>query len=116
MEPRDRQQPFANGIECAVCGRIVPVDGIRVLAQRDDLTFVELACESCRSESLGIVVATDAPTGTGYGEFVAADHVRFREALPIDLDDLLQVRALLARGDLDALVGGRDQRRGGAAG
>jgi hypothetical protein len=116
MEQRDRQQPFANGVECAVCGRTVPADGIRVLAQRDDLVFVELACGSCRSESLGIIVATDAPAGTGYGEFLAADHDRFREALPIGADDVRLVRDLLARGDLDALVGGHDHRGGGTPG
>jgi hypothetical protein len=106
MEHRDSQQPFADGVDCAVCGRIVPAEGIRVLAQRDDLVFVELACESCRSESLGIIVEAGTGGTDRYGEFVAADHVRFREALPIDVDDILVVRALLAGGDLDRLVGG----------
>jgi hypothetical protein len=104
MDPRDRPNPFANGVDCAVCGRLVPLDRIRVLAQRDDLTFVEVACTECRSETLGIVVASDADGGGGYGEFLAADDARFREALPIDVDDILVVRDLLAKGDLDAFV------------
>ncbi len=112
MDSRDRLPPFVNGVECAVCGRTVPRDGIRVLASRDDLTFVELACESCRSASLGIVVATDrwvdeAPDGSprkSYGEFLAADDERFREALPIDAGDLARFRSVLGRDGLAALI------------
>lgn len=104
MDPRDRLPPFVNGVECAVCGRTVPRNGIRVLASRDDLTFVELACDACRSESLGIVVATDEPIGQAtagsrvppYGEFLPADDERFREALPIDGDDVARFRSALA--------------------
>jgi hypothetical protein len=108
MDPRDRTPPFANGVDCAVCGRNVPAERIRILASRDDLTFVELACEACRSESLGMIVGGEADSESGhyrYGEFLPADDARFREALPIDGDDLITVRRLLERGDLDALVG-----------
>ncbi len=112
MDSRDRLPPFVNGVECAVCGRTVPRDGIRVLASRDDLTFVELACDSCRSESLGIVVATDrwldeppaAFPRSSYGEFLAADDERFREALPIDAGDLALFRSVLGRHGLAAFT------------
>jgi len=116
MDPRDRLPPFANGVDCGACGRLVPIERIRVLASRDDLTFVELDCPGCRSESLGIVVRSgDGPDGPTYGEFLPADDARFREALPIGPDDVLTVRELLARGDLDAFVGpSRDGRGGGS--
>jgi hypothetical protein len=111
MDPRDRLPPFVNGVECAVCGRIVPRNGIRVLASRDDLTFVELSCADCRSDSLGIVVATDSwldgPDGepaSPYGEFQPADDERFREALPIDADDVARFRSVLARHGVSAFV------------
>ena len=108
MDPRDRTPLFANGVDCAVCGRNVPAERIRILASRDDLTFVELACAACRSESLGMIVGGEIDPETGrqpYGEFLPADDARFREALPIDGDDLANVRRLLELGDLDALVG-----------
>jgi hypothetical protein len=113
MDPRDRSSPFANGVDCAVCGRIVPADRIRILASRDDLTFVELACTGCRSESLGMIVGGEAENGVRYGEFLPADDARFRAALPIDVEDVLAVRRLLERGDLDALVGPRGDGSGG---
>jgi hypothetical protein len=121
MDPRDRQPPFANGVDCAVCGRAVPVDGIRILARREDLTFVELACLGCRSETLGIIVAgapekpSEAPSRHSYGEFLPTDDERFREALPIDADDVLAVRLLLAARGLDGLVGGPDGLAGGGS-
>lgn len=115
MDPRDRSTPFQNGVDCAVCGRIVPAERIRILASRDDLTFVELACAACQSESLGMIVGGEADGRSPYGEFLPADDARFREALPIGADDMLTVRRLLEDGDLDALVGpGRDA--GGGAG
>jgi hypothetical protein len=111
MDPRDRTPPFENGVDCAVCGRNVPAERIRILASRDDLTFVELTCEACRSESLGMILGGDADGasgGAGYGEFLPADDARFRQALPIGVDDVIAVRRLLEAGDLDALVGGDD--------
>ncbi|HET9457241.1 MAG TPA: hypothetical protein VFO78_07860 [Candidatus Limnocylindrales bacterium] len=123
MDPRDRQPPFASGVDCAVCGRSVPADGIRILARRDDLTFVELACLGCRSETLGIIVAGHAEasdgsiassSGPSYGEFVPADDARFHAARPIDADDVVTVRELLAKRGLEGLVG-PDERTDGSA-
>jgi hypothetical protein len=111
MDPRDRLEPFANGVDCAVCGGLVPMNRIRILARRDDLAFLELTCAACKSESLGIVVAGRSD-GQGlrpvYGEFEAADDIRFRDAPPIGRDDLLVARELLRWGGIDALVGRAD--------
>jgi hypothetical protein len=108
MDPRDRLQPFANGVDCAVCGGLVPMDRIRVLARRDDLAFVELTCDACKSESLGIVVTGEAGSPDSrptYGEFEAADDARFRDAPAIGADDVLLAHELLRQGGIDALVG-----------
>jgi hypothetical protein len=120
MDPRDRLQPFANGVACAACGGLVPMDRIRVLARRDDLAFLELACATCRSESLGIIVAgrsdaADSPDSRPtYGEFEPADAARFRDAPAIEPTDVLTAHELLQEGGLEALVGrpGRDPGRG----
>ena len=117
MDPRDRLPPFANGVDCGVCGQLVPFERIRVLASRDDLMFVELDCAGCRSESLGIIVQSGGDSGSDarYGEFLPTDDARFREALPIGVDDIRTVRELLERGNLAAFVGpSRDARGGGS--
>jgi hypothetical protein len=120
MDPRDDLDSLGAGVECAACGGPVPSDRIRVLARRDDIAFVEIHCPVCRSESLGIVVATDddaavdpadddgVAVGPGrlYGEFGPDDLDRFREAAPIGRADVDLVRDLLARGGLSALVDG----------
>jgi hypothetical protein len=104
MDPRDDQDSLAVGVDCAACGSFVPTDRIRVLARRDDISFVEIDCPACRSESLGIVIAGD-DAASPYGEFGPPDKERFREALPIGIDDIHLVQDLLARGGLAALVG-----------
>ena len=114
MDPRDDLDSLADGVDCAACGRFVPTDRIRVLARRDDIAFVEIHCPACRSESLGIVIASDdepdeavaVGPGLAYGEFGPGDEERFREAHPIGSADLDLVHDLLARGGLAALVGG----------
>ncbi len=83
MDPRDDLESLAGGVGCAACGELVPTDRIRILARRDDLVFVEIACPGCRSDSLGIVVAVDEAAflgdtageavATSYGEFGPAD-------------------------------------------
>ena len=115
MDPRDRTPPFEDGVDCAVCGRTVPAERIRILASRDDLTFVELTCAACQSESLGMIVGGESDGSWRYGEFLPSDDARFREALPIGFDDVLTVRRLLQRGDLDSLVGPGDTPGGPSA-
>ena len=128
MDPRDDLDSLAGGVGCAACGEIVPSDRIRILARRDDLVFVEVACPGCRSESLGIVVTegvdesdeADGPDPTGLfeiasGEFGGDDVDRFRDAAPIGVADVDTVRRLLARGGLSALVGGEPPPSSGSA-
>ena len=114
MDPRDDLDSLADGVDCAACGQFVPTDRIRVLARRDDIAFVEIHCPACRSESLGILIASadddSEPTAVGpgrvYGEFGPGDEERFREALPIGSADIDAVHELLSRGGIAALVGG----------
>ena len=135
MDPRDDLDSLADGVDCAACGQFVPTDGIRVLARRDDIAFVEIHCPGCRSESLGIVIASeneaDVETfdveddvdgasarlavgpGLVYGEFGPRDQERFHEALPIGPADVHLVNELLTRGGLAALVGPSEPPAGG---
>ncbi len=116
MDPRDDLDSLADGVDCAACGQFVPSERVRVLARRDDIAFVEIHCPSCRSESLGIVIASDEDSGDALevesgavrGEFGPLDEERFREALPIGPADVALVHDLLTRGGLAALVGGAD--------
>jgi hypothetical protein len=114
MDPRDDLDSLAGGVDCAACGSFVPADRVRVLARRDDISFVEIDCPACRSESLGIVIGEDrGALGATYGEFGPSDAERFREAQPIGPDDVHHVHDLLAHGGLAALVGRSDPPAGG---
>jgi hypothetical protein len=109
MDHPDGDEALIDGVDCGVCGGRVPAGRIQVLARREDLAFLELACPSCKSQTLGILVGTRIDHASDrYGEFVPADHVRFRDASPIDVDDILAVHAALEQGGLGALVDGGD--------
>jgi hypothetical protein len=106
MDPRDGPD-VVDGAECAACGRPVPANATRVLAQREDLAFVELGCSACGSVSLAIRLgplgAWGMPGGDGTGD----------PGPSIEADDVLDMHLFLAgyRGDLRGLVG-RPAERG----
>jgi hypothetical protein len=104
MDPRDRPD-VADGAECAACGRPVPADATRVLAQREDLAFIELGCSACGSVSLSIRLGPISGGVTG----AAGD----ADSGPsIGADDVLDMHQFLAgyRGDLRGLVGRAGER------
>ena len=96
---------------CAACGLAFAADGIRGLAERDGLFFVNLACDMCGSQATALVtVAADDERG------VRADDPELEPAAgsaetpsgtrPVDADDLLDVHQLLAgyHGDMVGLL------------
>src|SRR4051812_49752970 len=56
MDAHDRLRDALGGVGCTACGAAVDADRILVLAERDDLVFIEVRCGSCGSETLGLVV------------------------------------------------------------
>jgi hypothetical protein len=115
MDPRDRLRDSLAGVGCTACGAAVPADRIDVLAEREDLAFVQFRCASCGSSSLGLVVHEDGaaseqaprPDTARYGEFGAADEARLTGPA-IDADDVRRMHAFLDRyrGDLRTLIDG----------
>ena len=107
MDPRDQLRPLLDGVGCAVCGSLVPAERIRILAYRDDLAFVELACPGCGSTTLGMLQGSDdggvvldvAP----FGELTPADEARRAGSGPLTAEDVRAARAFLAGWDGDLL-------------
>jgi hypothetical protein len=111
MDPRDGHRPTLEDVACTACGAGVPADRLRILARRDDLTFVESRCDACGSATVAILIAATEPGGRPFLD-VATD----RPALPggsapatITAADVHAMRADLAvwRGDLRRLLGAR---------
>jgi len=92
---------------CASCGRGYQPEGIRMLAERDGLWFVDLGCLMCGSTATAIVTIV-----LDDGDEPRADDPELKplaatlRAAPVDLDDVLDVHQLLAghEGDLLALL------------
>jgi len=102
MDPLDHLLALPDGLRCTVCDQRVPVTRIRMLARRDDLTFIEIDCEACASSTLGFLLAgqTDEPMPRHAGD-------------PVTSDDVLDMHELLAswRGDLAELLADDGQPR-----
>jgi hypothetical protein len=114
MDPRDRLRSLIAGVGCTICGHPLRADRIRILAQRDDLYFVELPCAGCEAATLGMVsVPDDAPGSLDIaprGELDAYDEARLAGRPAVSADDVADMREFLAgyRGDILHLL--RDGR------
>ncbi|MFL5755675.1 MAG: hypothetical protein ACJ77N_05175 [Chloroflexota bacterium] len=114
MDAHDRLRDALGGVGCTACGAAVDADRILVLAERDDLVFIEVRCGSCGSETLGLVVlgldddgATNASLDVALpGEWGPGDEARLASSAPLDATDVERMHAFLAgyRGDLRSLI------------
>lgn len=97
MDPLDHLSALPDGMPCSVCGERVPADGIRLLAWRDELAFLQLDCRACLSSTLGFAL-DGRPEDTGAWLDLAES--------PISADDVLDMHQFLARwrGDLASLL------------
>ena len=105
MDPQDRLQSLLDGIACSVCEAAVGGDRIRLLARREDLAFVEIACPACGSTALGFVVDG------------APDPDAQPAAAPVTADDVLDMHVVLEswQGDLHSLLGASRAPGGGSS-
>lgn len=97
---------------CASCGRTYVASHIRVLAQREDLFFVDLACEGCGAEAVAIVTIE---TESAEGEQVQTSDLGTRrrrrrrspgrgvkeQSPPVTVDDVLSMHLFLRDFDGD---------------
>ncbi len=109
MDPHDRLRARLERTSCTVCGDIPAAAEIRVLAERDDLVFLELPCRRCGAVTLGMISQPESrglPTLDAgprpSGAVDPADAPPRPGAPPFGEDDVLAMRRFLAawRGDL----------------
>jgi len=100
MDPQDRLRSLLDGIACSACEAAVTGERIRLLARREDLAFVEIACADCGSTTLGFVVDESGAPNTAE---------RAAGATPVSTDDVLDMHLALEawHGDLRSLLGSR---------
>jgi hypothetical protein len=99
---------------CAACGQAYGQGHIRLIAQREELFFVDLACEHCGSQAVAIVtIQIDGETARlEGGELVRAEQATAAElewapgGPPVSADDVLDVHDLLDgfEGDVHRLI------------
>ena len=106
MDPLDRPRSLLGGISCSACEERVPSDRIRILAQREDLAFIEVECLVCGSTSLGLVAGDEGERGKQRHSPGAPARSGRATAPTVTTDDVLAMHVLLEnwRGDVVGLL------------
>jgi predicted phage tail protein len=99
---------------CAACGQAYGQGHIHLIAQREELFFVDLSCEHCGSQAVAIVtIQVDGETARlEGGELVRAtdaeeiDLDAVPDRPPVSADDVLEIHDLLDdfEGDVHQLI------------
>lgn len=101
MDGADWLRTQLTSFGCAACGAPYEPGRIRLLAQRDGLYFVDLACTECASRAVAIVTVEldgDAEPRADAGDlFQLAPVDARRPAPPLAVDDVLDMHRLLER-------------------
>ena len=94
---------------CAGCGQAYGQERIRVIAQRDDLFFLDLACAHCGSQAVAIVTvqiddetASSEPGQAGPAGQQAGDDSLPPTGPPLSADDVLDMHRILRDFEGDA--------------
>ncbi len=111
MDGADWLRTQLTSFECAACGAPYERGHIRLLAERDGLFFVDLACAHCASQAVAIVTVEldedDIPQADA-GDLIqiVADPEQRSSRPPVTADDVLDMHLVLARfqGDTSALL------------
>ncbi len=96
---------------CAACGQAYGQGHINLIAQREELFFVDLSCDHCGSQAVAIVtIQIDGDTATlDGGELVrveGSDPDAAPDGPPVSADDVLDAHDLLDdfEGDVHQLI------------
>ncbi len=96
---------------CAACGEAYGQGHITLIAQREELYFVDLSCDHCGSQAVAIVtIQIDGETARlETGELVRAEDASTPDVVDgpsVSVDDVLDAHAILAdfEGDVHQLI------------
>lgn len=119
MDGADWLRTELTSFGCGSCGRAYQPGRIRILAQREDLFFVDLACETCGSQAVAVVTiqTDDAGARADAGEIQPVQLLERDDASsepagpPVSPDEVLEMHEFLSQfdGDFEALF--RPRRR-----
>lgn len=101
MDGADWLRTQLTSFGCAACGAPYEPGRIRVLAERDGLFFVDLACTACASRAVAIVTVDtdddDEPRADAGDLVQLAAGDPLVAAQPVSADDVLEMHRFLQR-------------------
>ncbi len=107
MDGADWLRTQLTSFGCAACGAPYETGRIRLLAERDGLYFVDLACARCASQAVAIVTVEmddHATPQADAGDIVqiVSDRAPDRSGPPLTADDVLDMHLALVGFEGDA--------------
>ncbi len=121
MDGADWLRTQLTSFGCAACGRAYSPGRIRILAQREELFFVDLGCEICGTQAVAVVTLQldeadvfQAQTGELEPARADVDPAAGEADPPVGADDLLEMSRFLARFDGDFRAHFRDAEPDGS--
>src|SRR3954451_20397953 len=117
MDGADWLRTQLTSFGCALCGQPYESNRIRLLAERDGLFFVDLACTHCGTQAVAIVTiqADDDEIRLDAGDAISLLANAYEPAEPpVTADDVIAIHELLSgfRGGVDELFAHLDGRVG----
>lgn len=122
MDGADWLRTQLTSFGCATCGHAYDPGRIRILAQREELFFVDLSCETCGAQAVAVVTVQAADGAAIRAEAGELEPARAggpdgpdASGPPVGVDDLLDMSRFLAGfdGDFRSLLreaGGKPSR------
>jgi hypothetical protein len=108
MDGADWLAAELGSLGCAACGQPYRQGRIRLIAEREGLFFVDLACVHCGAQAVAIVSVEPEEAEEGGSQVRLVDEhgesIERRQRLdlrPVSADDVLEVHALLETFDGD---------------
>ncbi|MDQ3407437.1 MAG: hypothetical protein M3472_04695 [Chloroflexota bacterium] len=116
MDGADWLRTQLTAFGCASCGRAYSPGRIQILAQREELFFVDLGCETCGTQAVAVVTVQLDESEAFHAETGELEPARPGTGdtpvtvPPVGTDDVLDMSRFLARfdGDFGALFRGRE--------
>ncbi|MDO8491644.1 MAG: hypothetical protein Q7T04_06495 [Dehalococcoidia bacterium] len=107
---RDRYvRRLISTLKCSVCGRRYEPSKVKLLGSQEDVWFLSVFCETCRTTGLIAAVVKEAGDLQQVTELTGPEVVKFKSLPPVSGDDVLDMHVKLRdfTGDVTLLLGSK---------
>jgi hypothetical protein len=86
---------IAAHVTCTVCGHHFALKDIEFVGRRENVWAMRVNCRECRTKALLFAVVNQGSARSIYSDLAPEDWERFKDSLPISVDDVISVHEYL---------------------